>query len=257
MTWYGNANDAWTGTRSASAWAANPSYLGTHWFVNENRYEGFVDEGKFVNFQTLLDWVNGHQKENDKNHVIFGVEPTGPYWLNLAYFLTAKGYDFVLVNPMNVVERLIYCRTTGGFRHLFCQIMYKERADSFFDYGTKNANACISVYLNERPAVTLKKMQPDIGDVLYYNIEGEHAVFNLVTKKCFYHKPTRVDFNRTILNLKTAMERYESKKLAIQLIGVGLGKLSWNESSKCIQKVFSDMDIEILVCIETEIICHC
>ncbi len=42
------------------------------------------------------------RKQNNKNHVIFGVEPTGHYWLNLAYFLTAKGFDFVLVNPMHV-----------------------------------------------------------------------------------------------------------------------------------------------------------
>jgi len=46
------------------------------------------------------------------------------------------------------------------------------------------------------------------------------------------------------------MERYECKKLAIPLIGAGLGKLDWNESSQFIQQVFSDnMDIEILVCI--------
>src|SRR5699024_8230556 len=31
-----------------------------------------------------------------------GVEPTGHYWLSLAYFLTSKDYDFVLVNPMHV-----------------------------------------------------------------------------------------------------------------------------------------------------------
>lgn len=61
-----------------------------------------IFENRMHGFQMLLDWVNRHQQENDKNHVIFGVEPTGPYWLNLAYFLTAKGYDFVLVNPMHV-----------------------------------------------------------------------------------------------------------------------------------------------------------
>lgn len=61
-----------------------------------------IFENRIHGFQMLLDWVNRHQQENDKNHVIFGVEPTGPYWLNLAYFLTAKGYGFVLVNPMHV-----------------------------------------------------------------------------------------------------------------------------------------------------------
>jgi transposase len=61
-----------------------------------------IFENRIHGFQTLLDWVERHRKQNNKNHVIFGVEPTGHYWLNLAYFLTAKGYDFVLVNPMHV-----------------------------------------------------------------------------------------------------------------------------------------------------------
>lgn len=59
----------------------------------DNRIEGF---------ELLLDWVSRHQKENNKTHVIFGVEPTGHYWINLAYYLAIKKYDFVLVNPMHV-----------------------------------------------------------------------------------------------------------------------------------------------------------
>lgn len=61
-----------------------------------------IFENRIHGFQTLLDWAENHKKENEKNHIIFGVEPTGHYWLNLAYFLTAKGYDFVVVNPMHV-----------------------------------------------------------------------------------------------------------------------------------------------------------
>jgi transposase len=61
-----------------------------------------IFENRIHGFQTLLDWVERHRKQNSKTHIIFGVEPTGHYWLNLAYFLTAKGYDFVLVNPMHV-----------------------------------------------------------------------------------------------------------------------------------------------------------
>lgn len=34
--------------------------------------------------------------------VIFGFEPIGHYWTSLAYFLTARSYEFVLVNPMHV-----------------------------------------------------------------------------------------------------------------------------------------------------------
>lgn len=59
-------------------------------------------ENRIHGFQQLLDRVTKVQQEQGKTHVIFGVEPTGHYWLSLAYFLTARGYDFVLVNPMHV-----------------------------------------------------------------------------------------------------------------------------------------------------------
>ena len=61
-----------------------------------------IFDNRIHGFETLLDWAERHRKVNNKNHIIFGVEPTGHYWLNLAYYLTAKGYDFVLVNPMHV-----------------------------------------------------------------------------------------------------------------------------------------------------------
>lgn len=61
-----------------------------------------IFENGIHGFQSLLDWMERHRKDNEKNHVIFGVEPTGHYWLSLAYFLTEKGFDFVLVNPLHV-----------------------------------------------------------------------------------------------------------------------------------------------------------
>jgi len=59
-------------------------------------------ENRIHGFENMLDWAKKHQQENNKTHVIFGVEPTGHFWLSLAYFLRARGYDFVLVNPMHV-----------------------------------------------------------------------------------------------------------------------------------------------------------
>lgn len=61
-----------------------------------------IFENRIHGFEQLLERVIGIQKEHAKDHIIFGVEPTGHYWLSLAYFLTAKEYDFVLVNPMHV-----------------------------------------------------------------------------------------------------------------------------------------------------------
>ena len=41
-------------------------------------------------------------KEFEKTEVIVGIEPTGHYWLNLAYFLEERGIPLVMINPMHV-----------------------------------------------------------------------------------------------------------------------------------------------------------
>ncbi|MGN8841569.1 IS110 family transposase [Niallia sp. HCP3S3_B10] len=41
-------------------------------------------------------------KESGKTEVIVGIEPTGHYWLNLAYFLQERGIPLVMTNPMHV-----------------------------------------------------------------------------------------------------------------------------------------------------------
>lgn len=94
---------------------------------------------------------------------------------------------------------------------------------------------------------TLQKMNPKIGEALYYNLEGVHGVINLITKERYFNKPTREDFNESIIDLKMVTLSYDVKKLAMPLIGSGLDRLSWNESSKFIQETFADTDIEILV----------
>jgi len=59
-------------------------------------------DNRIHGFELLLERVTRIQKDEQKTNVIFGVEPTGHYWTSLAYFLTARGYKFVLVNPMHV-----------------------------------------------------------------------------------------------------------------------------------------------------------
>lgn len=40
--------------------------------------------------------------DHGKSEVIIGIEPTGHYWLNLAYFLEDRGFPLVMTNPMHV-----------------------------------------------------------------------------------------------------------------------------------------------------------
>jgi transposase len=53
-------------------------------------------------FDQLLFWIRSIQKFHSKPHVLFGMEPTGHYWLNLAYYLKRHQIKVVVVQPLHV-----------------------------------------------------------------------------------------------------------------------------------------------------------
>lgn len=59
-------------------------------------------ENQIYGFQQLLRWVKDLGKEHQKTDILVGMEPTGHYWMNLAYYLRMREIPFVLVNPMHV-----------------------------------------------------------------------------------------------------------------------------------------------------------
>ena len=73
-------------------------------------------------------------------------------------------------------------------------------------------------------------------------------VFNLVTKKRYWEKPTMENMKKALIILRRQCEKYDIKKLAMPKIGCGLDGLYWNVVSHLIQEVFYDSDIEIMVC---------
>ncbi len=62
----------------------------------------FVFWNHHAGLQQLLFWIKSLQKAHDKSRVLFGMEPTGHYWMPLAQFLRKEGIQVVLVNPMHV-----------------------------------------------------------------------------------------------------------------------------------------------------------
>lgn len=58
-----------------------------------NNTEGFDDIGC---------WIGKLMLENKKETLIIGLEPTGPYWLNLARYFKKNNIQVVTVNPMHV-----------------------------------------------------------------------------------------------------------------------------------------------------------
>jgi transposase len=55
-----------------------------------------------VGFELFYQRILAAMKESEKTEVIVGIEPTGHYWLNLAYFLVERGIPLVMTNPMHV-----------------------------------------------------------------------------------------------------------------------------------------------------------
>lgn len=53
-------------------------------------------------FEFFYSQILESMKAFDKTDVIIGIEPTGHYWLNLAYYLEDRGIPLVMCNPMHV-----------------------------------------------------------------------------------------------------------------------------------------------------------
>ena len=73
-------------------------------------------------------------------------------------------------------------------------------------------------------------------------------VFNLITKKKSSGKPTYESLESSLLNMKTLVEFYNIKKIAMPKIGCGLDRLSWGRVKEMIFEIFEELDVEILVC---------
>ncbi|MGM8364933.1 IS110 family transposase, partial [Virgibacillus sp. W0181] len=59
-------------------------------------------ENSMEGFQTFTHWMDELTAQHKKSNVIIGMEPTGHYWLPLAYWLMEKRLKVVVVNPAHV-----------------------------------------------------------------------------------------------------------------------------------------------------------
>lgn len=76
----------------------------------------------------------------------------------------------------------------------------------------------------------------------------EGRVFNLITKRNFWSKPTYSTLTRSLEGMKILAVNNGVNKIAMPLIGCGLDKLEWDKVSEIIKDIFNDTDMEILVC---------
>ncbi len=73
-------------------------------------------------------------------------------------------------------------------------------------------------------------------------------VFNLVTKETWRNKPTMESVGESLSELRRQVDEKGIKKLAMPKIACGLDGLEWENVLEQVRDIFSDTDVEILVC---------
>lgn len=76
---------------------------------------------------------------------------------------------------------------------------------------------------------------------------NKRPIFNLITKKAYYGKPTYSTITRCIEDMAEMCEKYNIKYIAMPKIGCGLDKLQWGKVKEIIKESFKNLDIEIEV----------
>ena len=147
-------------------------------------------------------------------------------------------------------------------------MLYKEEVKDLFSVSDDYYLAhCISadfgmgkgivVEFNNRFDMKNKLVSKYLSYAKYWDFEDddkkgtcilEGRVFNLITKRNYWHKPNYKTMRNALEDMKLLCISNKVKKLAMPIIGCGLDLLEFNKVSEIIKDVFKDTDIEILVC---------
>ena len=93
--------------------------------------------------------------------------------------------------------------------------------------------------------------------VPYRHVDKGHVVYNMFTKERYwYHAGKGISYEKYLENLKDSlgyvkamMIQHNENKLAMPKIGSGLDRCKWEDVKNIIIDVFSETDIEILICL--------
>ena len=83
------------------------------------------------------------------------------------------------------------------------------------------------------------------GSIILFS---DYTFFNLVTKRNYWDKPTLTTIENALIWMKKQCENHYITKLVMPKIGCGMDRQNWSDVKSIIERVFADMDIEIVVC---------
>lgn len=77
--------------------------------------------------------------------------------------------------------------------------------------------------------------------------DNDRTVFNLITKKIYWSKPTYITIAECIKDMAFMCKKFNIKYLGIYKLGCNLDRLQWGKVREIIKEEFKDLDIEIEV----------
>jgi len=109
----------------------------------------------------------------------------------------------------------------------------------------------IAVQFNEKYHMS-SKLHRQFADVRNNSVVGKalfvDGVFNLVTKKRYFDKPTYKSLQAALDDMKEQIMKQNVEWLLMPKIGCGLDRLNWDKVKKIIEDTFADTDIKIIIC---------
>jgi len=73
-------------------------------------------------------------------------------------------------------------------------------------------------------------------------------VFNLITKKDSWRKPSYASLELALREMRRLVQENGVKKIAMPRIGCGLDRLEWKHVNQMLVAAFAGTDVEIIVC---------
>ena len=138
----------------------------------------------------------------------------------------------------------------------------EKRGDLFAEPGVTHLAHCISAdcklgagiaktfvakfgpaSFRQRIAMT----KPVVGGVAIVGTESGQTVYNLVTKRLYYEKPTLPALIETLLAMRAHARANDVRRIAMPRIGCGLDALPWPQVREALQHVFGQSGIQIVV----------
>jgi len=92
--------------------------------------------------------------------------------------------------------------------------------------------------------IDIEKSLVDVGKCLVADV-GSCYVFNLITKKFYYEKPTLKSMESALENMFAKAETINVETIAMPRIGCGLDRLKWNDVEKLIIKHQGNIDVAV------------